>query len=176
MKVENAMVSFEKAFNSFGESLYSDEFACELLAWFYYFGSSNEAVVINDALNSALQVCAIKLGFEARKIPDAGLVKIWQKKRAEIKKAIDDKQDFPVWMVNILKRYKLRSPVEGIDFERTWRNVSEELPEMNKKVEVRGDYTPDKYEYPRAYWDGKEWQSTEWRGTVAIRFWREINN
>lgn len=62
-----------------------------------------------------------------------------------------------------------------------WINASEKLPEENVLVQVRGRYTAEGFDYPKAYLrdlrgDGKlEWCSTEWRGTVAIREWREID-
>lgn len=59
-------------------------------------------------------------------------------------------------------------------------DAQEELPPEGLLVEVRGDYTPEGFGYPKAYLrdykgDGKlQWCSTEWRGTVAIRQWRKI--
>lgn len=59
-------------------------------------------------------------------------------------------------------------------------DVTEKLPSEGLIVEVRGDYTPDKYYYPKAYlrdYDGSgklKWCSSEWRGTVAIRQWQPI--
>jgi len=44
-----------------------------------------------------------------------------------------------------------------------WVSVSDGLPEINLPVEVRGDYTPDTCQYPKAIWDGKKWSSREWR-------------
>jgi hypothetical protein len=63
-----------------------------------------------------------------------------------------------------------------------WIAVTERLPEMGKRVEVKGAHTPEGYGWPIAYrrqygaillmrW---YWESIEWRGTVGITHWREI--
>lgn len=61
-----------------------------------------------------------------------------------------------------------------------WTKVTDKLPAEGEMVEVRGDYTPDTFTYPKAYLrdyegNGKlSWSSTEWRGSVAIREWRKL--
>lgn len=62
-----------------------------------------------------------------------------------------------------------------------WISVEIEMPPEGEMVEVKGDYTADGFDFPKAYrrdYHGNgnlEWCSTEWRGTVAVRFWRKIN-
>lgn len=127
------MVDLEAAFNSINASLYDDEFACELLAWFHVCGANNEAVVLNRALSSALMVCAKKLGFEGGKTPDQKLFVLWKEKVGELKDAIaasDELEkegsdlenkpviepDFPEWLERIVERYGLRMPRKKFDF------------------------------------------------------------
>jgi hypothetical protein len=112
----NPLLQMEEMFNSIGTSMYQDEFACELLAWFHVFGGNNEAVVLNHGLNGALQACAKKLGIEGGSTPDARLFLIFKEKTAELEECVREGCFFPEWMVRICKRYKLRLPEEKIDF------------------------------------------------------------
>ena len=61
-----------------------------------------------------------------------------------------------------------------------WVAVTERLPEPGVQVVVFGDCTPESVPLPRASVNEAErarsfglWSSSEWRGTVAIRFWWE---
>lgn len=66
-----------------------------------------------------------------------------------------------------------------------WVAVTTELPPLGVRVPVRGDYVREGTGHPIAYRReeptygvsnrrGWRWESTEWRGTVAVReWWRE---
>ena len=56
-----------------------------------------------------------------------------------------------------------------------WYSVDFFMPIPYLLVEVKGKYTPEKYEYPIAYLslDTKKWVSNEHRGSVGITHWRE---
>ncbi len=112
------MVNFERAMNHVGLSLYTDEFAAELLAWFYHFGGSNEAVVHDDVLSQALEVCARKLGFfdACNGHVNEPMREIWAAKRFELEVCISSGKPWPNWLLKILKRYKLREPKPDYDF------------------------------------------------------------
>ena len=58
-----------------------------------------------------------------------------------------------------------------------WISVEQELPELGVPVHVDGDYVAPDTGHPTAqrcrcpFMQGEHWESTEWRGTVAIRRW-----
>lgn len=65
--------------------------------------------------------------------------------------------------------------------EPAWKDVAEELPAMQMRVEVRGEYTPDGMGWPIAYRTqrdagaaGWRWESNEWRGMSGVKQWRPI--
>lgn len=73
--------------------------------------------------------------------------------------------------------------------EARWVPVEERLPEIGEKVEVKGRHTPDGMGWPISYRSARQtfmshhhgnllqhwnWESTEWRGTVAITHWRPV--
>lgn len=71
--------------------------------------------------------------------------------------------------------------------EARWVPVEERLPEIGEKVEVKGRHTPDGIGWPISYRRAHHygtmamavlerwvWESTEWRGTVAITHWRPV--
>lgn len=54
-----------------------------------------------------------------------------------------------------------------------WNDFNLDVPPpQGVWLRVCGDYTAPTVSYPYAIWDGFNWQSTEWRGSVAIRFYR----
>lgn len=114
--MSSPIVSMQEAMMSVGLSLYSDEFACELLAWFHVVGGSNEAVVLNAALHGALMACAKKLKIEGGEVPDSAMSALWKLKVEELHDVIRSDTEWPVWLKAICERYKLDLPREHRDY------------------------------------------------------------
>lgn len=113
----NMMIDFEQGFNCLGLSLYSEDFAARLLAWFHAVGGNNEAVVLNPALCAALRICGAKLGMEGGRCPSAEQLELFKRYSSEIKLATEMPEPvFPEWLFPLLERYKLPVPRVGIDF------------------------------------------------------------
>lgn len=56
---------------------------------------------------------------------------------------------------------------------RRWINVEDRVPPVGEIVEVKGNYTLSPF--PWAWFTkAKLWDSTQWRGTVAITHWRPL--
>lgn len=128
----NPMMQMEEMLNQIGSSLYSEEFACELLAWFHVFGGNNEAVVLNKGLNSALMTCSKKLNIEGGETPKPELMILWRKKAEELQGCVQNGYFFPEWMIKICNRYNLRIPEEKIDFL-----VDDFRIKINQKKKIR---------------------------------------
>lgn len=93
----------------------SDEFCCELLAWFHACGGCTEAVVSDNALSTALRTAGERLHMEGGGTPPAGLLQLLLEKMTEAKKSLE--KDFPpAWILKITTRYNLPKPRRGIDY------------------------------------------------------------
>ncbi len=104
---------FERSFNKlFGLSMYSDDFACKLLAFCYTFGGLMEAVVVHPGLNFAIRCSQEKLNIKGGEIPNAELMPLLHQYINEI---CDNGSKTP-WLKEIADRYKLTIP-EVKDFQ-----------------------------------------------------------
>ena len=99
----------------FGTGFYTDEYACELLAWLHVAGGFNEAVVHNPSLSFALQICAGQLGIEGGTAPSENILTLFKAKCEELKSALAQDK-LPAWLAPILERYKLRKPIKNVDY------------------------------------------------------------
>jgi hypothetical protein len=108
-------LGFAAAMRDMGSPIYNDEFACELLAWFYLCGGNTEVVVLNNGLNFALRACASQLGIEGGRTPDPHLFLVYKGKLAELRECLIA-GSIPDWCQRILDRYNLREPKACYDF------------------------------------------------------------
>ncbi len=109
-QVDNAL-DVESAFNSIGLSMYSDLFACRLLAWLLVFGGSYEAVTQNKGMLFAIKACQKKLNIYGGESPKGELLQVFQKSVREI----GDNGANVDWVKEIFVRYNLVPPKSGCD-------------------------------------------------------------
>jgi hypothetical protein len=115
--VDKPIIDLESALNTVGLSMYSEELAAELLAWFYHFGASNEAVVHDSVLSQALECAGRKIGFiDGGGQPNIQVLAVFHGKLDELRICIKQEREFPPWLLKILKRYGLRHPRVDYDF------------------------------------------------------------
>lgn len=93
--------NLEAAFNSIGLSLYTDEWSCKVLAFAFCYGSECEAVVLNPALNFAIQTAQQKLNIKGEEQPDIQRAPMLMKYIQELRK---QGKETP-WLKDIYKRY-----------------------------------------------------------------------
>ncbi len=93
----------EKAFQSIGSTMMSDDFACKLLAYVYHMGGGNEAVVHHEGLNAGIAVAQQKLNLFGGEKPNTKMLPSLQSRIREIE-SLDDKTP---WLHEIFDRYNL---------------------------------------------------------------------
>lgn len=83
--MKSPLLDLEEAFNTVGQSMYSDDFCCKLLAWVYIYGGGNEVVTQNKGMFGAIQVAQKRLNLMGGEIPNAALLPTLQEymKQAE---------------------------------------------------------------------------------------------
>lgn len=102
-EVIDKYLEFDSAFDSIGIKVLSDDICCQLLAFYYAFGS--EEFVINKKLNADLNVAQRRLRINGGDIPDGALIETLQKYVYEL---VNYKRDcHPWWLNDIAKKYKI---------------------------------------------------------------------
>lgn len=75
---------FEEAFNQFGYSMMTDDFAAKLLAYVLQMGGGNEAVVTHYGLNAGIQIAQQKFNLYGGEVPNHDLLKLFQQYNKEL--------------------------------------------------------------------------------------------
>ncbi len=92
---------FERMLNLLGLSMYTDEWACKVLAVAYWLDGKNEAVVLNPAFHFAIRCSQQKLKITEERSPDPELVRQLMDYIKELKQ---DKEQTD-WLKEVSERY-----------------------------------------------------------------------
>jgi hypothetical protein len=106
--IEDAL-DMQRGLMSVGLSMYTEDFACKLLAYTLCFGGSNESVVQNLKLHFAIRACAELLNIKGGEIPDAGQMPMLQQRINEI----GEHGSKVEWLKEIAERYSIKIPETG---------------------------------------------------------------
>ena len=93
----------EEAFNQFGTSMMTDDFAGKLLAYLLEYGGGNEAVTMHTGLNAGIAIAQQKFNLKGGETPNIEGVIIFNKYLKELKKD----EMATVWLWEIYLRYDL---------------------------------------------------------------------
>lgn len=105
----------ELAFNSIGESMMKDDFACKLLAYTYCIGG--EITVLHSGMNAGIAIASAKLNIRGGERPHAHLMKQLQIRIKNMEVAIYGFDSSPTmqqltevlpWLQEIWDRYEIK--------------------------------------------------------------------
>jgi len=99
-------LAMQRSMMQLGMSMYTEDFACKLLAYTLCFGGANEAVVQNAKLYFAIRACAELLNIKGGEIPDEKLMPVLQQRINELGHGGSKVE----WLKEITDRYGVKIP------------------------------------------------------------------
>lgn len=102
----------ENAFNQFGASMMTDDFAAKLLAYVYVMGGGNEAVTLQEGLHAGICIAQEKFHIRGGEVPLAKGVVLIRRYVFELEK----KELHCPWLSEIARRYNLGMHLKEPDY------------------------------------------------------------